>query len=51
MTDEFAGVIGVVVLLLIFLFIGWWFGWQIVLWIVIISVGAIVALGLLSSRK
>ena len=51
MTDESAGVVGVSVLLAIFLFIGWWFGWQTVFWIVIISAAAIGALAFLSRKK
>ena len=51
MTDRTAGIIGLAVLIAIFVFIGEWFGWLKVLWIGLISVGALTVLGLVSSRR
>lgn len=51
MTDESAGAVGASIVLVIVLFIGWWFGWKMVVSILIIGAGALTALGFLSSRK
>jgi hypothetical protein len=51
MTDESAGIVGVSIIFIIILFIGWWFGWKPALWIMIIATGVISAFGFLSTRK
>lgn len=51
MTDESAGIVGVSIIFIIILFIGWWFGWKPALWIMIIAAGVISAFGFLSTRK
>lgn len=45
MTDESAGIVGVSIIFIIILFIGWWFGWKPALWIMIIAAGVISAFG------
>lgn len=51
MTDESAAVVGLSIVLVIILFIGWWFGWKAVVWILIIAAIAISVLVSMSNRK
>jgi hypothetical protein len=52
MTEQTAGVVGLLILAAVFLFIWWWFGLKTVLVIIGVSVLALVILGLIArSRK
>lgn len=47
MTDQTAGIIGLVIFAVIFLFVGFWFGWSTILWIVGAAVVTFVGAALL----
>jgi hypothetical protein len=52
MTERDAGAVGLSILAVVFLFIWWWFGLRTVLTILVVSVVALVALGVaVSSRR
>ena len=48
MSDLTTGIVALVLLVLILAFVGWWFGWAILLWIVVACAVFVVVLGVIS---